>query len=434
MARPASILLLLSCLVLCATPAAAAGLRHGGPVTAIVETGDHLFTGGFDGRVLVWRRHDLVPLAQILPQIGSIDHLVALPGRDAPAVIATGDGARARRIAWTGETMTIEETAPAIVAEVDGRAIRVEGGRLVSEGTPDRVLPGRAGPLQRVTVHRQTGSGDRVLCLVRRESGVDVLRWSEDGAVLLGHVRGNDIATLDAAMIDDAQLLTVGSDGRLRLWATATGVELAQVEVGAAPVIGLAVDPTRGLAVTAGADGTLTRWRVQGERIELEAVLAQYAFPLLAILLDAPAGRVVVGLADGGLEAVPLAGKVTLDAPARPPVLFAHVTDEDDPGARLFNACRACHGLGEDDEGKMGPTFAGLFGRKAGSVPGYPYSRALEESDVIWTAATLSALFAQGPENYVPGTTMPLQRLPDPADRAALVAYIARAIEEEAKR
>ncbi len=70
------------------------------------------------------------------------------------------------------------------------------------------------------------------------------------------------------------------------------------------------------------------------------------------------------------------------------------------------------------------PLKGGLFGRRAGSVPGYPYSRALAESGITWTEETVARLFEVGPEALTPGSTMPLQRLPDPADRAALVAYL----------
>ena len=79
-----------------------------------------------------------------------------------------------------------------------------------------------------------------------------------------------------------------------------------------------------------------------------------------------------------------------------------------------------------DDENKSGPTFYGLIGRRAGSVPGYPYSRALAESGIVWTEETLARLFELGPENYLPGTRMPFQRMPNAEDRAELVAYIAR--------
>ena len=96
-------------------------------------------------------------------------------------------------------------------------------------------------------------------------------------------------------------------------------------------------------------------------------------------------------------------------------------------GARLFRKCSACHQLTEGQGGKAGPTLYGLFGRRAGEVPGYAYSPALKASGLVWSDATIDRLFALGPETVVPGSKMPLQRMPDPKDRADLIEFLARA-------
>jgi cytochrome c len=46
---------------------------------------------------------------------------------------------------------------------------------------------------------------------------------------------------------------------------------------------------------------------------------------------------------------------------------------------------------------------------------------------VVWTDATIDRLFALGPETVVPGSKMPLQRMPDPKDRADLIDFLERA-------
>jgi cytochrome c len=48
----------------------------------------------------------------------------------------------------------------------------------------------------------------------------------------------------------------------------------------------------------------------------------------------------------------------------------------------------------------------------------------LQDSDLVWSAETIDRLFDVGPEVLVPGSKMPLQRMPDPKDRARLIAYL----------
>ena len=94
------------------------------------------------------------------------------------------------------------------------------------------------------------------------------------------------------------------------------------------------------------------------------------------------------------------------------------------PGARVFRACKACHGLTATDTNRAGPTLHGLFGRRIGTAPGYAYSEALRKLDIVWTPQTVSKLFEVGPNAYTPGTKMPEQRLTDPEDRKALVDWL----------
>jgi cytochrome c len=43
----------------------------------------------------------------------------------------------------------------------------------------------------------------------------------------------------------------------------------------------------------------------------------------------------------------------------------------------------------EDGKNKIGPSLAGVVGRKAGSVPGFAYSAANKNSGDTWDEATL---------------------------------------------
>lgn len=90
-------------------------------------------------------------------------------------------------------------------------------------------------------------------------------------------------------------------------------------------------------------------------------------------------------------------------------------------GAALFaNRCAACHAL--HPTRKPGPLLSGVYGRRAGTVPGYQYSMALKRSGVIWNDATLDRWLA-GPPAYIPGVNMQAQ-VDTSTDRLNLIAYL----------
>lgn len=71
-----------------------------------------------------------------------------------------------------------------------------------------------------------------------------------------------------------------------------------------------------------------------------------------------------------------------------------------------------------------GPSLAGVFGRKAGSVAGFDrYSSALASSDVVWDAKALDAWLAD-PTRFIPGTYMRIRGIDDAQARANLIALL----------
>lgn len=89
-------------------------------------------------------------------------------------------------------------------------------------------------------------------------------------------------------------------------------------------------------------------------------------------------------------------------------------------GAGIYSRCEACHTFAYD---RTGPRHCGLFGRKAGSVPGFEYSDALKHSGIVWSAQTLDRFLAD-PIGAVPGTTMGYAGVTDARERADLIAYL----------
>jgi cytochrome c len=100
----------------------------------------------------------------------------------------------------------------------------------------------------------------------------------------------------------------------------------------------------------------------------------------------------------------------------------AGAEDDSNRAERLYvERCGGCHSL---DEHGPGPKHRGLIGRRAGTLPGFEYSKALRESGLVWTAQLLDQWIAD-PNALVPGNRMVVQLASDPADRTAIVKYLA---------
>ena len=96
---------------------------------------------------------------------------------------------------------------------------------------------------------------------------------------------------------------------------------------------------------------------------------------------------------------------------------------ETPDGATLFKRqCATCHSLVANDAPRQGPTLAGVWGRKAGSVEGFRYSPGFVTADFAWDEPHLDAYLDQ-PQAVVPGAVMPY-RQGKPAVRAAIIAYL----------
>lgn len=102
-------------------------------------------------------------------------------------------------------------------------------------------------------------------------------------------------------------------------------------------------------------------------------------------------------------------------------------------GARVFRACAACHSL-EPDRNLSGPSLAGLWNRKAGSLSSFlRYSDALKRSGQIWNEKTLDA-WLRDPQAMVPGNFMTFPGLKDGRARADLFSFLKVAADDKNAR
>lgn len=87
-----------------------------------------------------------------------------------------------------------------------------------------------------------------------------------------------------------------------------------------------------------------------------------------------------------------------------------------------YAQCAACHSVEPGKHG-IGPSLHGVYGTKAGDIPGFAFSEKLKASGLTWDDATLDKWLA-GPMKLVPGTKMSYAGMNDPAKRAEIIAYM----------
>jgi cytochrome c len=408
--------------LLLAAPALAQDLTgHGGPVRAVLPLPDeqHIVSASFDHAVILWDARAGQARAVARWHRGSVNALALLP-----------DG----RIASAGEGGRIALWAPGLGAE------------------PAQILEGHTGQVAALAVRGEN------LASAAWDGSARLWNLADGSAKILEGHRGNVNAVAFRA---DGTLVSAGFDGTIRLWA-ADGSNQIIAEAGL-PLNALIALPDGGLAA-GGVDGILRLIAANGAMREVEAG----ARPIVALSLDASGARLAVASLGGnvtiwGLEAARLLH--TLEGPGLPVWSLAFAPDGrllwtggadrqvrrwnalsgraigpiaapaaenlpsglDAHGAQVFRACSACHALTPDAGPMAGPHLHGIFGRRMGTLPGYAYSERLARGDIIWDAATIGDLFTRGPDVVTPGTKMPVQRVDNADDLAALLRFLEQA-------
>lgn len=412
-------------LVATALPAQAQLSGHGGPVRSIAISADgrHALSGSFDTAAIRWS------LAQ-----GSAEQVLRFHDDAVNAVVFLKDGrmatagADAKIALWTAGRPQPDEVLEGHTAPIVSLAVSPDGTTLASaawDGTA-RLWPLGSGAKRVLEGHAQNVNG-----VAFTPDGKSVVSVGYDLTVRVWPLAGGppDIVTLPAPLnavgvAPDGEIVTGGADGKVRFLSHGAR-DIAEVQAGTTPIIALAISPDGARVAAAGIGGTVNL--IDRKTRSVSSVLAGPGLPVWSVAFVPDGTTLLTGGADATIrrwnaQTGNPVGAPQQGTPGDPLAAYA-----GDRGAEVFRACVACHTLSEQDGPRAGPTLAGLFGRKIASLPGYRFSDALKNMNIVWTPETVSQLFEAGPNAYTPGTKMPEQRIGSAEDRKALTDFLGRA-------
>jgi cytochrome c len=411
---------------LLAIVAAHAQLRgHGGPVraVAIAPDGETAISGSFDSSAIRWSLKRNAALQVLRFHEGAVNAVAFL--KDDRMATAGEDG----RIAlWRAGQERPERVLEGHQGPVVALAASPDGATIASASWDRtiRLWPLVGGAPRVLEGHQQNVNGvafapdGRMLASAGYDATLRL--WPLDGGAPVVTTLPTPLNAV--AIAPDGEIATAGADGKV-YFLNPAGVPRGEVETGPSPVIALAISGDGAFVAAAGIRGsvaiiarpthTLARTLV-GPGLPVWSLAF---FPDNRTLLTGGADRMVRRWDSATGEPV---GAVALGTPEDPLAAFT-----GDHGAEVFRACVACHTLRADEGNRAGPSLHQIFGRRIATLPGYNYSPALKNLDIVWTPETVAKLFELGPSTFTPGTKMPEQRITSSDDRAALVQFLEKA-------
>lgn len=421
-------------------PAEADLIGHGGMVRAVAVSpdGSLVLTGSFDFTARLWDFGNQSPLAVLDAQAGPISDVAFLPGGKR-GITASDDGTA---VVWD----LSDPSKPRQLFTLKGHKQKVAAvavspdGKTIATGSWDatvRLWSAADGKLERII---ETGSPVNAVAFVEDGRRIaigmhhpaiklyDVASGEIEGT-LEGHRMG--ITSLAASPTEPDRLLSSSIDKTVRLWDLKHREEVREIKVHDTQVYSAVFMPDGEHVVTAGRDGFVIDWDLKTGKPVREIKAHDRIVWDVAVTPD---GRFAVSASSDEsarvwhLETGDRIGYVPPEDDNRPKPWLT----SDHPGAKLFTKCARCHALTADERQRSGPYLAGLFGRKVGSVKGYHYSKALRDAHFTWDSKTLFELFHEGPDKMLPGTKMPVQRVPNDHQLTELVDYLKLLTEDHA--
>lgn len=417
-------------LSLAGLPATAADFRtlvgHGGPVmdAAISADGTHALTASFDNSVGYWT-------------LGG-ETVVWLEGHRAAvkSVLFIGD----RRAASGGDDFAVEiwdlstgrelHRLEGHQGQVNGLALSPDGRTLASASWDGSVRLW------------DSGTGEALRTMTGHESSVSDVAFSADGSLVYSASADGTIRTWDVASGTETRILVkhgfgvnkllIGNgwlaygavDGGTRVMDLGTDDLIADLTLERRPILSMALSPDGRIMAVGDGEGFVMTVETLDWRIADDYRAAANG-PVWALAFTADNA----GLLAGGIDDTAYIWPVTneLDAPIMATRQRGFLADPASMsnGERQFRRkCSVCHSLEDDGIRRAGPTLAGLFGRPAGSVEGYVYSDTVATLGFDWTEDTIDKLFDLGPDHFIPGSKMPMQRIVRPEDRRDLIEFL----------
>ena len=407
-------------------PAAAQLRGHGGPIRALAISADGAtaLSGSFDASAILWSlRRDAAE--QVLRfHEGAVNAVAVL--RDGRCATAGEDG----RIAiWTPGSQKPDFVLEGHKGPIVALALSPDGALLASASW-DRTIglwPLAGGSPRFLEGHRENANA-----VSFTPDGAELVSAGYDAAVRIWPLRqaaAPVVATLPSPLnalvvAPDGEIAAAGADGRV-YFLSPEGERREAVEASPAPILSLAISADGTRIAAASIRGSVAI--VDRKTRALARSLAGAGLPIWSTAFLPDGLTLLTGGADRVIrrwntETGQPIGSSASGTPEDPLAAYA-----GDPGAQVFRACVACHTLSPDEGNRAGPTLHGIFGRRIATVPGYNFSEALRQLDIVWTPETLAKLVEVGPASYTPGTKMPEQRLGAAEDREALVKFLERA-------
>ena len=419
------------------------GLRgHGGPIRSIAVLDEKtVVTGGFDSAIIVWdlpsgtaRDIHRLHMGSVNALIGRSPNCFASGGDDGLAYSTCFEPKKsARKLHFTYPIGAIAAVADSSDGTWMASASWDRRVRAWPRSAPPAIL---SGPSPIVAEHKGPVTAVLFAADSRR-----IVSASYDGEVRVTVLDHDDLAKSrilrqtqipaalnGLAMLPDDRIVLTAADGHVRVLNPDLTPSF-EIELPDGPLTAVAVSPDGKTIAVAGMRTPVALIDVE-KRTVARRILGP-GLPVWALAFSLESRELFTGGADRALRRWTVATGEPVGNPLSPAVDLIGKPDPD-PGARVFRACAVCHTVKPEDTQRAGPSLHGIMGRRIASAPGYDYSDALKKMDIVWTPETIAKLFEIGPTLYTPGTKMPEQRLTDPADRQALVEWLAKVTKPQA--